>query len=327
VYSFWYSGELSVLSREGSREDVFRESETDGTVHFDRQRIVRDVAIPSFFVVGPPRTGTSWLHDVLSDHVNLPAPTKETRFFDLNFHRGWKWYFDHFADTGNGRMVGEVAPTYFASGAARNLIARWVPDAKIVFIFRNPIERLVSLYRLKLAYGTLACSFDVALERDPELLESSMYASTLREWKSIFPQRRLSINFYDDLSHNPRGFVEDLASFLNIPRFALHESRLAQIYSTKQMTEPRSYLATKAATAMADWCKARKLDNVVAAVKNSSLIKLFLGGGAPFSDIPVRSLRKASALLLRETEELEAMIGRDLTAWKPLTNGNGTTIR
>jgi hypothetical protein len=315
-----------VLAREGAKQDVFRESETDCTVHFDQQRIARNREVPSFFVVGPPRTGTSWLHDVLSDHVNLPAPTKETRFFDLNFHRGWEWYFDHFADTGNGRMVGEVAPTYFASRQARTLIARWVPDAKIVFIFRKPIERLVSLYRLKLAYGTLACSFDVALERDPELLESSMYASTLREWKSIFPQRRLSINLYDDLNNNPRGFVEDLASFLNIPRFALHESRLAQIYSTKQMTEPKSYLATKAATAMADWCKARKLDNVVAAVKNSSLIKLFLGGGAPFSDIPARSLRKASALLLRETEELEAMIGRDLSAWKPITNDNGRTI-
>jgi hypothetical protein len=69
------------------------------------------------------------------------------------------------------------------------------------------------------------------------------------------------------------------------------------------------------------------LDNVVAAVKNSGLIKLFLGGGAPFSDIPARSLRKASALLLRETEELEAMIGRDLTAWKPLTNDGGRSIR
>jgi len=168
------------LAREGSKEDVFRESETDCTVHLDQQRIARNGAIPSFFVVGPPRTGTSWLHDVLSDHVSLPAPTKETRFFDLNFHRGWDWYFDHFPDAGNGRTVGEVAPTYFASRQARSLIARWVPDAQIVFIFRNPIERLVSLYRLKLAYGTLACGFDVALERDPELLESSLYASTLR---------------------------------------------------------------------------------------------------------------------------------------------------
>src|SRR3954471_18360309 len=39
-------------------------------------------ALPSFFVIGPPRTGTSWLHQVLKDHAVLPRSTKETHFFD-----------------------------------------------------------------------------------------------------------------------------------------------------------------------------------------------------------------------------------------------------
>jgi hypothetical protein len=308
-----------VPALEGPKKSVSDQPETAATVNSHQLRVDSTRKMPSFFIVGPPRTGTSWLHDVFSQHVNLPAPTKETRFFDLHFHRGWEWYFRHFADSSDGRVVGEVAPTYFASRPARNLIAQWLPQAKIVFTFRNPVQRLVSLYRLKLAYGTLACGFEDALERDPELIRSSLYATHLREWKSAFPQSQLSIRLYEDLSSDPRGFVEDLACFLNIPRFTLHESQLAEIYSTKQMTEPKSYFATKAASAMADWCKARKFDSVVAAVKDSSLIKLFLGGGTPFSDIPARSLRKASELLLRETEELEAMIGRDLSAWKTTT--------
>ena len=81
--------------------------------------------LPSFFIVGPPRTGTSWLHEILSGHVALPEPTKETRFFDNHFHRGLEWYVHHFPRLAPGRHVGEVAPTYFASAPARILRARF----------------------------------------------------------------------------------------------------------------------------------------------------------------------------------------------------------
>src|SRR3981081_2037483 len=52
--------------------------------------------LPSFFVIGPPRTGTTWLYEILRERTLLPAPTKETRFFDTHFHRGVEWYRSHF---------------------------------------------------------------------------------------------------------------------------------------------------------------------------------------------------------------------------------------
>ena len=220
-------------------------------------------ALPSFIVVGPPRTGTTWLHEVLSLHADLPGPTKETRFFDLHFDRGLNWYSDHFPNTGDGRLVGEVAPTYFASSHAPDRIARILPGAKLVFIFRHPVQRLVSLYRLKRAYGMLGGSLEEALERDPELVASSRYATHLRRWQSKFPSGQLSLNLYEDLSGGPQAFVDRLNDFLQVPRFSLRESQLGQVFSSGQMTTPRSYLATRAGTAMADWCKARKLDNMV----------------------------------------------------------------
>ena len=45
-------------------------------------------SLPSFFVIGPPRTGSSWLHEVLTPHAILPSPSKEMRFFDNHFNRG-----------------------------------------------------------------------------------------------------------------------------------------------------------------------------------------------------------------------------------------------
>lgn len=272
--------------------------------------------LPSFIVVGPPRTGTTWLHQVLDQHANLPGPTKETRFFDLNFDRGLGWYLDHFPCTRDGCPVGEVAPTYFASPQARDRITQTLPNVKLVFIFRHPVERLVSLYRMKRAYGRFAWSLEEALERDPEMLASNRYATHFRSWQRNFPKEQLSIHLHEDLSSNPQTFIDCVSDFVGIARFNLEDSQLKPAYSSIQMTDPRSYFATRVATAMADWCKARKLDAVVAGVRNSHLIQLFLGHGAPLPNISIQAMKKIWELSLYEVEELEEILGRDLSHWK-----------
>lgn len=275
-------------------------------------------ALPAFLVAGPPRTGTSWLHEVLQPHVRLPALSKETRFFDLHFQRGLNWYLEHFPNPGDGRPAGEIAPTYFASPSARERIARTLPQARLVFTFRHPVQRLLSLYRLKRAYGMEGRSLDRALELDPELIGSSRYATHLAEWQKRFAADQIQVNFYEDLGDDPQGFVNRIADFLGVPRFGL-EQRLAggsPLHSSAAMTEPRWYPATRAATAMADWCKGRSLDSFVAGVRNSRLSHLLLGGGAPFAEVPRETMEKVARLLLPETEKLEALLGRDLSAWK-----------
>ncbi|HTW49251.1 MAG TPA: sulfotransferase, partial [Acidobacteriaceae bacterium] len=268
--------------------------------------------LPSFLVLGPPRTGTSWLHDVLSRHARLPEPTKETRFFDRHFERGLSWYLGHFPVASGERLTGEVAPTYFASPAARHRVARTLPHAKLVVIFRHPVQRLVSMYRMKRAYGMFGWSLEEALERDPELMASGRYATHLRQWQSLFSAEQIRICLFDELSRNPQAFVDRVAKHVGIARFSLHRSQLAQVYSAARLTVPRSFLVTRAAVSMADWCKARRFDAVVAGVRNSGLMKLFVGGGAPFPEVPSQTLARITDLLLPEIEELEAMLDRDL---------------
>ena len=306
----------------GRADELLDESSVNGGKHLLSQTIPADgmnrppLELPSFIVVGPPRTGTTWLHEVLNQHTSLPNPTKETRFFDLHFARGLKWYIDHFSGANEGCPRGEIAPTYFGSAQARERIAKTIPQVKLVFIFRNPAQRLVPLYRLKRAYGMHEWTLDQALERDPEMVESSLYATNLRKWQDAFPSDQLLINLFDDLISSPQAFIDRLGKFLSIQHFRLEEKQLKQVYSSTKMTKPKSYLATRAATAMANWCKARKLDNIVAGVRDSSLIRLFLGGGAPFPEIPPDTMDKLWASSLRETEELEELLGRDLSQWK-----------
>ncbi len=274
--------------------------------------------LPAFLVAGPPRTGTSWLHEVLQPHAHLPGLTKETRFFDLHYRRGLDWYRDHFPCVTDGRPVGEVAPTYFASPEARDRIAAAIPHVKLVFIFRHPVQRIISLYRLKRAYGMVGADLETALDRDPELIGSSRYAAHLVGWQSRFPPDQIHVAFYEDLRRDPQIFVDRIADFLCMSRFLLPPSQLegCHPHASARMTEPKWYLATRAATSVAEWCKARKLDSLVVSVRNSRLNQWLLSAGAPFPEIPLATIERIDRLLLPETEKLEALLGRDLSAWK-----------
>ena len=274
------------------------------------------IVIPSFFVLGPPRTGTSWLHEVLSPHTNLPSPTKETRFFDVHFDRGLDWYAARFPEVRNDRPTGEVAPTYFASPEARHRISQMAPQAKLIIIFRHPVQRVVSLYRVKRAYGMLSWSLEEALQRDPELLESGKYASQLKEWQSKFPEDQILVTFYDDLRTSPQKFLDKITEFIGIPPIEVGDDALRQVHSSERLTQPRNYLLTRGALGFADWCKAHNLDNVVSAVRNSRLMKMFIGSGPEFQQLSSTAKARISAAFIPEVENLERLMGRDLSHWK-----------
>ena len=279
--------------------------------------------LPSFFVIGPPRTGTSWLHDVLSKQAALPSPSKETRFFDVHFHRGMRWYLSHFSTAQAGRPLGEVAPTYFASAEARERIAKLVPEARVVCIFRNPVERVLSLYRLKRAYGMIPWSLDRALVHDPELIESGKYASHLKAWQSALGENQILATFYEDLRTDPQACLDQITNFVKLPTCPLNDRHNVDIHSSRRMTQPRLFHWTRSATRAAEWFKARRMDRTVARVKHSSLARLFLGGGPMFEDPAPDVISQISGLFHKEVEELEVMLNRDLSEWKA-TNPLGT---
>lgn len=273
-------------------------------------------ALPTFFIVGPPRTGTTWLHEVLKDRAVLPKSIKETRFFDVHFHRGVEWYRAHFPTSTAGKRMGEIAPTYFASDAARERIAQVVPHARIVCVFRNPVERVLSLYRLKSAYGMIPWKFDQAILMDPELLESGRYATNLKAWQHALGKDQIYATLYDDLRDHPQSYLDRVVDFIGVPRFQLTPGQKEFVFASENMTHPKNYRRTRSAALAADWFKARRLGRLVARLKQSPLRKLFLGGGPPFADLPSESTRQMYEIFQPEVDELETIIHRDLSGWK-----------
>jgi Sulfotransferase domain len=250
----------------------------------DNFNTINSQSLPSFFVIGPPRTGTSWLHDILSQYTSLPDRVKETRFFDLHFDLGLDWYLRYFGNPGGtGKPSGEIAPTYFASAKARERLARAFPRAKVICIFRHPVERALSLYRLKVAYGMIRCSFEDAVLFDPELLESGKYATHLKSWYHAIGSTQLLVTFYDQLRDRSQAYIDDLADFIGIRRFELTVAQRRLVHPSESLTQPR---------------------------------KTFLSGGDPFAPVSPTISRAVLDLFRPEVEALEAMLNVDLSAWK-----------
>ena len=272
--------------------------------------------LPSFFVIGPPRTGTTWLHGVLSQGAWLSHPTKETRFFDKHFHRGLDWYLSHYRKASEELPIGEVAPTYFASSEARERIARTVPKAKVVCTFRNPVDRVQSLYRLKRALGLIRWKFEDALIRDPELLESSRYSAHLQAWQSTLGRSQVMVTVYDDMRADPQAYLDKLMDFVGMRRLQLTDSQLRPAATSGLLTQPRSYYLTRGALLLAEWSKAKRLDSVVAAVKRLGAERFFMSGGSAFPEVSLAQRDKLRDFFRPEIEQLEMMLNRDLSLWK-----------
>ncbi|HEY1271435.1 MAG TPA: hypothetical protein VGF08_05600, partial [Terriglobales bacterium] len=123
---------------------------------------------------------------------------------------------------------------------------------------------------------------------------------------------------YDDLRDDPQTYLNNLLDFIGAPRFTLSHKQSKTVHSSEAMTHPRSYYRTRNATRLADWFKARRFDKLVAVVRSSPLRRFFLGGGPPFADLAPEISLRLYELFRPEIEELEAILNRDLSAWKYL---------
>src|SRR3954465_14378495 len=146
-----------------------------------RRRRKSHAAMPNLIIIGGLKCGTTSVHHYLGLHpeIGMSRP-KELNFFveELNWPLGADWYRGHF--TGDERVQGESSPHYtneprFAGVAER--IHGLLPEARIVYIVRDPIDRMLSHYLHNVAGGYESRPLEEALD-DPHsaYVHRSLYA-------------------------------------------------------------------------------------------------------------------------------------------------------
>ncbi len=289
--------------------------------------------LPTFIHVGPPRTGTTWLHEALRGHVGLPSG-KETRFFDVHYDRGIEWYCKQFGDYPADVPAGEMGPTYFSNAIARERIKQHIPDCKIIVTFREPAARLYSLYRLiRSGRHPAEATFDGYWRFQVDCgADLCGYATQLKRWQAIFGKSHVLVRFYEDLSANPQAYLDSICDFIGARRIAPDRATTgsAKVYSAP-VAAHSSAIGRRAFEAV-HWASRHGVLPLILLGQRTALWKMmrrkFVEDFPPLSQESADEIR---AMTLPETEELERITGRDLSTWKSRAHrqldGGGATFR
>lgn len=190
-------------------------------------------ALPHFLVIGAAKSGTTALHQYLSEHPQIFMSAKEARFFAYDdgpeararekaFGANHFWvktleeYQALFAAARPGQIRGEAAPIYLESAFAPQRIRELVPDVKLVACLRNPIDRAYSGYMMQVRAGRELRDAKDALAEDAHSVRASFYADQVARYFEIFPHERIRLYLFDDFQRDNQRVMSDIFSFVEV---------------------------------------------------------------------------------------------------------------
>jgi hypothetical protein len=214
--------------------------------------------LPNFFLAGVPKAGTTSLYFYLAQHPQVyMSPIKEPTFFgaadiqadpqlSLILRRAvrdrgplhlylqgthadgplvleWDNYLKLFRNAHEEIAIGEASVSYFWQPSAASAIRAQIPGGRLIFILRDPAERLFSHYYLGTWWHhpgeTFRTRFMAAMEPGHvgrRMVEIGRYATHLQRFFQLFPRNQICIQLYDDYRADPRAVVRNVLTFLSV---------------------------------------------------------------------------------------------------------------
>jgi hypothetical protein len=208
---------------------------------------VRGGRLPDFLLIGAPKAGTTALHAALAQHPELfLSEPKEPKYYlcgdspppayrgpgDAHSNREWIWqrqrYLDLFAGAGDNQLAGESTPFYLYHRDARRRIAADLPQAKLVAVLRDPVDRAYSNWMHLWADGLEPCSDVVeACAREAARVDAGwapfwhyrglgMYGRQLSDLFEHFPREQVLTVRYRALVDKPHAVLDRVCRFLGV---------------------------------------------------------------------------------------------------------------
>lgn len=222
---------------------------------------------PDFLIIGAQKSGTTALYDYLSLHPQMiPAARKEVHYFDYGYHHGERWYLNHFPShlqkwllrkrTGKTVLTGEASPCYLLFDHSAERAYKMLPDAKLIVLLRNPVDRAFSQYQMNVNRGTVLdpvskrrvarepLTFEQAIDAEEERLAKALerlerdeydrgrwlqmhsykmrghYAQQIRRWLEFYPREQMLILESTRLGKDTAATYSEVLRFLDLPHWA-----------------------------------------------------------------------------------------------------------
>lgn len=193
------------------------------------------MTMPNFFIIGAMKSGTTALYYYLEQHPEIyMSPVKEPNFFSsqgqedaVDAVTNIGAYQQLFRGASGEKSMGEASHSYLYKPRAATEIRRYVPEAKLIAILRNPIDRAHSHFLHMVRSGTEPLDdFAQALHEEgvgthkertfQDYIGRGLYYDQLRTYFGTFPREQVRVYLYEDLSDAPISTVQDAFRFLEV---------------------------------------------------------------------------------------------------------------
>jgi hypothetical protein len=192
-------------------------------------------ALPDFVIIGAQKGGTSFLYYLLTRHPLVePAARKELHFFDQpeHFDNGAEWYRRCFprlsSRDGQRSITGEATPYYMFDPPVAERMAEVVPQARLIALLRNPVDRAYSHYQMQVKRGTEPRSFEEAIEQHSSYVSRGIYVDQLLRWFEFFSKEQMLILKSEEFFERPVETLKVVLTFLGLSDWQPEASELQQ---------------------------------------------------------------------------------------------------
>ncbi|MDW3192755.1 MAG: sulfotransferase domain-containing protein [Cytophagales bacterium] len=198
--------------------------------------------LPDFFCVGAQKSGSSTLYWWLRQHPQLGMSfDKESKFLDRYYSKGEKWYRHQFPLASSKKLAGDNTPYYLFHPLVPERAYSLCPEAKIIVILRNPINRAFSQYQMECRKGReVHNSFEEAIEGEMEriheaktdllsnpldyhhtfentsYLSRGIYIDQIEHWLKWYKRDQILILISETFFADPRKELKKVYDFLSI---------------------------------------------------------------------------------------------------------------
>jgi len=203
---------------------------------------------PDIYLIGAQKSGTTTLAYLLCQHPNIcKCKRKEPHFFTHNWYRGLPWYqdlFPNYEDTVclDASTSYSMAPLSLQEKSNSSKKHKGVPqrlysvnpNARFIYLLRDPVERTYSGYWHRVAAGREHKSFGKAIRDNPSYLDVSNYYGQLAVWLEYFPIESFLFVLFEELKENPEQVVKACFKFIGLDpesvQVSLEEAKNSSAY-------------------------------------------------------------------------------------------------
>ncbi len=297
--------------------------------------------LPTFVIIGAQKSASSFLQECLAVHPDIFLPAGETPFFESpDYEQSTIADLELLFAGRPERCRGIKRPSYLGKPEVPARITKHLPDAQLIAVLRNPVDRALSAYYHYINAGFLAPldvetgmpklisspAFTASYKRASEIIEFGYYSKHLRRYSHYLDSGRLLVLLHEDIVADPLASIQRAYDFLGVePEFvptSLSSRPQEVIYSV-----PRLRILTLRNRFLYNYSE----DGTRAFPRELSLLGKIIAGSIATFDRHLLSRcfngrkpvlgpdlhRMIYDLYADDIGDLESQIDRDLSAWKP----------